>query len=442
MLVVDYTSKINDIYDSLASIDVNIEEGEILYAEISKCEKSVANLCIGSALVGMYAKCGCLVKAREILENLPARDVVLWTALIGGYVEYGHNVDALMCMKEMQCQGIQPNDFTLVCFLKACQGLKDADESQRIHDYIVCMGYERDSLIGNVLVDVYGKCGCLLEARNLFEKMENRTVISWTALIAGYVEAGDGHEALECFRKMRLDQISPDASTFVCCLKSSSLLVSITEGRELHTEIAMKGFENNHLVTATLIDMYTKCELLTEAQDIFDRNVDHDVVLWTALIGGYVAQGYSEEALKCLERMENGNFSMNAVTFACIFQACSCIRSVKKSQEVHIKVVKKGMEKEPIAGSALTNMYCKLGRLEDAQNVAKKLPDREVVVWTALMDGYVEHGFAEKTLEIFQQMQHEGIEACQIAFVSVLTACSNLHALHQGKLIHTHSIVT
>ena len=88
------------------------------------------NSVLGTALVDMYAKCGSLEKAREVLEELPFRDVVSWSALIAGYAQQGQQHEALKCLEQMQCEGLSPNDITFLCVLNACSQSGLVDEAE------------------------------------------------------------------------------------------------------------------------------------------------------------------------------------------------------------------------------------------------------------------------------------------------------------------------
>eukprot|EP00250_Pteridium_aquilinum_P000338 c10374_g3_i1 orf=1-639(-) len=213
----------------------------------------------------MYAKCGSLAKAQDVFRTIPIRDVVLWTTLIAGCVKHGNSEEALLCVEQMQHEGISPNAFTLVCCSKACGSLKATDRGQEIHTQVVEKGLERELLIGNSLVDMYVKCGLLEMAKAVLDKLPVRDVVSWTALIAGYAELGWGEEAFTCFERMRHDNISPNAHTFVCSVKACCSERAVDKGQEIHCAITEKGFEKELLVGSALVSMYAKCGLLAKA---------------------------------------------------------------------------------------------------------------------------------------------------------------------------------
>ena len=74
---------------------------------------------IGGSLVTMYAKCDALIKSQEVFDGKWVRNVVIWNALLAGYVQHGHNEEALNCVRWMQQEALSPNAVTFVSILKA-----------------------------------------------------------------------------------------------------------------------------------------------------------------------------------------------------------------------------------------------------------------------------------------------------------------------------------
>ena len=193
-----------------------IQTGEEIHSEVLKqglLEKDFA-------LMDMYAKCGMLNKAQEVFEELPVRNVVTWTAMIAGYTQHGLNDEALSCFRQMRDEGISPNVVTFTCILKVCSTIRSLDIGQMIHEEVrKQMLLENDIMVGIALVDMYAKCGDIGKAQEVFEKLPVQDVVSWNALISGYVKEKLLNEALECFWKMKKLGVYPDAVTYTCILK-------------------------------------------------------------------------------------------------------------------------------------------------------------------------------------------------------------------------------
>ena len=159
-------------------------------------------------------------------------------------------------------------------------------------------------------------------------------VVTWTTLIAGYVQHGHGEKALYTFRQMQQNGSAPNMVTFCCIVKACGIIQAADKGQEMHAILVRSRYlEKNNVAINALVDMYAKCGLLKEAQDIFDEHKDPDVVSWTVLITGYVQHGFDSEGLNCFQKMQANGLSPNAITFASVLRACGAIGAVEKGKE-------------------------------------------------------------------------------------------------------------
>ncbi|MCO5593128.1 hypothetical protein L7F22_047134 [Adiantum nelumboides] len=164
----------------------------------------------------MYAKCGVLQKAQALLDRHNSSSIIPWNALITGYAREGQGQNALDCFKQMQGKGIPADEFTYSCILKAYAMMGAVDKGEEIHNEISRQGLLKDNIVlGNALVGMYAKCGAVCQARAVLKELPSRNIISWSALIAGYSQNGQGQQALECYEQMQHEGISPDAVTYV-----------------------------------------------------------------------------------------------------------------------------------------------------------------------------------------------------------------------------------
>ncbi|ERM98981.1 hypothetical protein AMTR_s01748p00005760, partial [Amborella trichopoda] len=81
------------------------------------------NVYVNTSLVDMYVKCGCMEKARKVFDEMPERDIVSWSAIIGGYAQDGQPTEALKIYFEMEEANLKPDCFTMVGVLSACARL-------------------------------------------------------------------------------------------------------------------------------------------------------------------------------------------------------------------------------------------------------------------------------------------------------------------------------
>ncbi|KAI5080131.1 hypothetical protein GOP47_0005610 [Adiantum capillus-veneris] len=394
---------------------------------------------LGNTLVSVYAKCGALTKAREVLDGLPVRDAITWNALIAGYAQHGCGKEALGCFHRMRREGLSPNAVTYACTLKACGLTKDLHMGERIHDEIASQGLlEKAVVLRGALVDMYAKCAVLAKAQKVLDGLPVRNVITWNALIAGYAQNDYGKEALCCFHRMRREGLSPDAITYACTLKACGLLQDLHMGERIHDEIASQGLlERAVVLPGALVDMYAKCGALAKAQKVLDALSLRDVVSWNALIAGYAQHGCGKEALGCFHEMRREGLSPDAITYACTLKACGLMQDVDMGERIHYEIASQGLlEKAIVLGGALVDMYAKCGALSKAQKVIDGLSTRNVISWSALIAGYAQHGFGKEALGCFHQMRRDGLSPDAITYACTLKACGLTQDVDMGERIH------
>ena len=421
----------------------DVENGCILHAEIATNGLLQTNQFIGNGLVDMYAKCGMLDKARDVFRTLPYRDVVTWTVLIGGYSHHGHGEEALCLYDKMLLDGIYPNAITFCCLLKACGSIQAVDKGTEIHGHIDRIGLLESNLyVGNALVNMYSKWGMFEKAGNVFEMLPVRDSITWNALISGYVQLDHNEKALNCFEHMQSEGIAPNAVTFCCVLKACGNVQTLDKGREIHDAIARNGFLGTNLfVSNALVNMYTKRGMLEKAREVFDKLPCHDVVSWNALMTGYTDHEYDEEALMCFEKMQLEYISPDIITFSCILKTCGSMKIIDKGREIHDHLVTIGyLEKHQELGSTLIDMYIKCEVLGSAQEVFDTLIIRDVVTWTTLISGYVQHDHGKEALDLFNRMKVESISPDNITFSCILKTCGSMGATDKGLQIHAGNV--
>ncbi|KAL9165528.1 hypothetical protein ABFS82_06G176300 [Erythranthe guttata] len=187
----------------------SVSTGKEVHAQIFK-NFSPSNIFVGSALVWLYCKCGDYVSASKVLEYLPDKDVVSWTAMISGCARLGHEYEALEYLKEMLSKGVEPNPFTYSSVLKACAKLENINQGKLIHSSINKSPALSNVFVGSALVHMYSKCGHLSEAAQVFESMPERNLVSWKAMIVAYAKNGQCGEALKLVYRMQAEGIGVD----------------------------------------------------------------------------------------------------------------------------------------------------------------------------------------------------------------------------------------
>jgi pentatricopeptide repeat protein len=342
--------------------------------------------------------------------------------------------------EQMQQEGMSPNSFTFVQVLNACSSSQALEKGRCVHKQIIQGGFESDVFMGNSLIDMYAKCGSIQDAQLVFNRMTTRNVVSWNSMILGHVKCGQGLQALKLSQQMQVEGVQPDPVTFVGLLNACASITAHEEGRCVHEQITQSGCEFDVFVGTSLIDMYTKCGGIEDAQRVFNRMATCNVVSWNAMILGLVKCGQAHRTLGLSGQIQREGVQPDSVTFVGMLNACATLGALEEGRHIHEQSVQNGCESDIFVGSSLFDMYAKCGVTEDAQRVFKWMKTCNVVSWNAMILGHVKHGHGQRALELSQQMHHEGVEADPGTFVGVLNACASVGALEEGRCVHEQII--
>ncbi|MCO5612100.1 hypothetical protein L7F22_066362 [Adiantum nelumboides] len=207
-----------------------LPDGMLVYFFIT--EKGLdADVCIISALVNMYSKCGPLEDAHKVFGKSRGKDLVIWVALIGGYADNGRYFEALDLFEKMLQHGIEPNYVAYLSIMKVCTNLASLDHGRRIHTYIKDSRMQVVTTLGNALIDMYVKCGSLQDAHDVFYNLLQRDAISWSTLVAGNVELGLFEEGFLLFKHMQKEGHEPSSVTLAYIFKACSSMNALAEGK-------------------------------------------------------------------------------------------------------------------------------------------------------------------------------------------------------------------
>ncbi|KAF8396836.1 hypothetical protein HHK36_018471 [Tetracentron sinense] len=247
------------------------------------------NVHIVTTLVDMYARFGCAWYASCVFDEIPAKNVVSWSAMIACYAKNGRPFDALELFREMMVEAHDslPNSVTMVSVLQACAALAVLGQGKLIHCYILRRGLDSILPVFSALVTMYAKCGTLEIARRVFDGMDKRDVVSWNSMISAYGIHGFGAEAIQIFNEMIDDGISPNNITFVSVLGACSHVGLVEMGKNLF-ESMVREYKIFPIVEhyACMVDLLGRANRLDEAAKIIEEmRIEPGPKVWGSLLG-------------------------------------------------------------------------------------------------------------------------------------------------------------
>nr|VDD39024.1 unnamed protein product [Brassica oleracea] len=323
----------------------------------------VCDAVVASSLVGMYAKFNLLGDSVQVFDEMPERDVACWNAVMSCFCQSGEAEKAMEFFDWMERSGFEPNSVSLTVAVSACSRLLCLERGKEIHRKYVKRGFESDEYVNSALVDMYGKCGCLEMAREVFEHMPRKSLVAWNSMIRGFVV------------KRRY--------------------------------------------------LYFKCGEVKLAETIFAKTQKDVVESWNVMISGYVSVGDWFKVIEVYDKMVSVGVKPDAVTFTSVLPACSQLAVLEKGKRIHLSISESGLETDELLMGALLDMYSKCGDVKEASRIFKSMPEKDVVSWTVMISAYGSHGQPREALHHFDEMQKFGVNPDSVTFLAILSACGH-----------------
>ncbi|XP_043699001.1 pentatricopeptide repeat-containing protein At1g09220, mitochondrial-like [Telopea speciosissima] len=363
--------------------------------------------------------------------------MLIWNTLLREYSLGIFPEEALKLYKQVlgvsAASSYTPDSFTYSFLLKACANLDQTIKGNQVYAHVIKVGYEFHVYVQTALVNLFSVCGCLIEAKRVFDEMPERNLVTWNVMITGLVKWGeigmaqslfdrmlirnvvswtcmiDGYtrmnqpvEALRLFTWMMIDDgIKPTELTLLAILPSISNLGALDICQSIHSYSEKAGFNASDIrVTNSFIDSYAKCGCIDSAFKVFKKisTENRNLVSWTSIISAFAMHGMATEAIEWFEKMEQTGLSPNEVTFLSLLNACSHGGLVEEGLEFYSKMVNRYQILPNIKHyGCLVDMLGRAGRLEDAEKMVMQIPTGivNVILWRTLLGACSFHGNVE-----------------------------------------------
>ncbi|XP_057433087.1 pentatricopeptide repeat-containing protein At4g16470 isoform X1 [Lotus japonicus] len=290
--------------------------------------------------------------------------------------------------------GLPVHMSTYSLMLQECIFWKQYKRGRRIHAHMIIVGYVPNEYLKIKLLILYAKSGSLETAHFLFNDLVEKDLISWNAIIAGYVQNGLEEVGLEFFYTMRLAGLRPDQHTFASVFRACATLAALEPGKQAHGVMIKCQIKDNVVVNSALIDMYFKCSCISDGQLMFDKCLSRNTITWTTLISGYGQHGGVVEVLDSFRRMITEGFRPNYVTFLAVLVACSHGGLVDEGHKFFQSMISEyDIRPQAKHYAAMVDLLGRAGKLKEAYEFALKSPCKEhPVIWGALLGACKIHG--------------------------------------------------
>ncbi|CAN6481629.1 unnamed protein product [Victoria cruziana] len=302
----------------------SVRHGKSIHCQVIRRGFESNNM-VEASLMDMYCKTGNMDVADKLFSRTRRRGIVAWNSLIAGYTRNCMPHDAFASYISMQLvDSIRPDPITLVSLLPASAQIGALLVGRAIHAIAIRCEFIPYLVLETALVDMYAKCKDLESAKLVFDAVDEKNLVCWNAMLAGYSQNDRHVEATLLFHKLvRNGSSRPDATTFASILPSYSRLASLKQGKQIHGYILKQGFGTNIFIMNSVICMYTNCGDLQLAREAFNSIPKKDVVSWNSIISAYGIHGQGHEALKLYIEMNEVGIGPNASTFVSLLSSCS-----------------------------------------------------------------------------------------------------------------------
>lgn len=306
-------------------------------------------------------------------------------------------------------------------------------EGKACHAQIIRVGLQSDTLTSNMLINMYSKCGLRNCASKVFDKMPERSLVSWNTMIGSLARNGEEQEALSLFIHMQREgnQFSEFTVSSVLCACAAKCAVS--ECKQLHAFAVKVAMVLNVYVGTALLDVYSKAGLIKDASFVFESMPERSDVTWSSMVAGYVQNELYEEALVLFHTARMIGLEHNQFTMSSVICACAGLAALIEGKQVHALLCKIGFGLNMFIVSSLIDMYSKCGSIGEAYTVFQGMEDRNTVLWNSMISGFARHACSLEVMILFEKMQQAGMLPSEVAYISVLTACSHMGLVESGR---------
>lgn len=449
---------------SLFSCDsLGVEQGFCLQAVAVKSGLLFDDAFVGTALLGLFGRQGCIDEALWVFEDMPFKNLVTWNAMISLFGHQGSADECMMMFCQLMRTQMTLSEPSFVGVLSGFQSEEDLGSGEQLHGLVIKFGLVCKAAVANSLVKMYGKCAGTCIAEKMFKAVPNRDLLSWNTIIGVLAKGEVPLKAIEFFCKMYIDGFLPNQITFLSAITSCTRSINLTYGELIHAKIIKNQFEKDVRVGSSLVNLYAKCDRLDCAHRCFDEILEKNLISWNALLLGYSNRGCSTSVLLLREMIQLG-ISPNEISFSSVTKSLLAL----ELKEVHSLVVKTGYHLNEHVTGALMTSYAKNGFAADAlsffgdaemphsvvhsnviaglynrsgqylktQELFCEVVDPDIVSWNILIAACSRNGDYKEAFELFQHMRMDHILPDNYTYVSLLSICTKLCNLALGSSLH------
>ncbi|KAF8695273.1 hypothetical protein HU200_037491 [Digitaria exilis] len=404
-----------------------VKEANQVHGMIMKTELYLDHVA-KEALITTYANVGAIQLCEKVFQEVgTVSNRSIWSAFISG-VSCHSLQRSILLLRRMLCQGLRPND---KCYVSLFTFVDSSKLGKQLHSLVIKDGLVQAVIVGSALSTMYSRCNNLKDSYKVFEEMQEWDQVSWTSMVAGFAIHGHPVEAFQVFRNMIVDGFTPDNMSLRPILSACSTPEFLLKGKEVHAHV-LRIHGTTTSINDCLVSMYSKCQDIHAAQRIVYATQCRDQVVLSSMVSGYATNGYNEEAISLFQFMLTTGFQIDRFVCSSIISICADMARPFSGKLLHEYAAKLGILSDLSVSSSLVKLYSKSGNLDDSRKVFDDISAPDLVTWTAIIDGYAQHGSSQDALAMFDLMIRCGVKPDPVILVSVLSACGRNGLIEEG----------
>ncbi|XP_027771881.1 pentatricopeptide repeat-containing protein At2g27610 [Solanum pennellii] len=371
-------------------------------------------------------KYGSLTSARHMFDEMTKRDVVTWNIMISGYSHNGFPRKSLHLYNKMVSNGIIENSSTFSSILTISANAGLFKQGVEIHSRVVVLGCSMNLYVASSLINMYIKMGFIDFSFKLFYDLPKRTLPIWNLVLGGICELGRLSEFLRLYSDMKMENVEPNGLTFCYLINGCCKEILVDEGRQLHSHVIKTGWlGSNFFLANVLVDFYSACGILVDADKAFECIPPQDVISWNSMVSVYAANDLLREAVRALEEMRLWDKNPSSMSFVALLNLSSRGKELLFGKQIHNFVIKLGFDcGSVLIQSALIDMYGKNDDIQSSITVFRCSRERSLECCNSMMTSLLHLGFLHDVFELFSQMGCENIVFDEVSLSSTIKALS------------------
>lgn len=371
-------------------------------------------------------KFGSLSCAQKLFDEMRMRDVVTWNTMISGYNRCGFYEEALFLYKEMVFQGFCESSSTLSSVLSVCCNAGLYRKGLEIHSRAIVFGFSLNMYVGSALIDLYMHIGLFEVGFELFSGLPERSLGVCNLVLRGCCDSGRPCELFEVFSSMKEEGVVANALTFCYLIRGCGNEEFVKEGKQLHCCVVKNGWsEVNIFVANVLVDFYSACGCLRDAQRAFEVIPPKDVISWNSMVSVHGNNGFTFEAFELFSKMLSWGKKPSVRSFVGLLTMCREEKNLILGDQIHCFVMKTGFDvSSAYVQSALIDMYGKCGEIESSVSIFQGDHEISLESCNSMMTSLLQYDIVEEVVELFAMMLATGIGFDEVSICMTLKALS------------------